>query len=140
MARGMRKSKASYATRNSAGADLKSTETITIKAGERKILRTELLGADLELARLSMNLAGLVLPRSGLALHHGITVLNAPGLIDPDFMGNVGVILLNTSDEDYSVTAGDKIAQLLIVPFHRIYGATIEEHERGTGGFGSTGR
>ena len=90
-------------------------------------------------------LAGLVLPRSGLALRHGITTLNAPGLIDPGYRGEVGVILHNAGAEPYTVEPGDRIAQLVLVPCAtpatRIVDALPEGgDDRGAGGFGSSGR
>jgi dUTP pyrophosphatase len=89
------------------------------------------------------HLAGLVLPRSGLALRHGVTCLNAPGLIDPSFRGEVGVILVNTDPSEYQVRRGDRVAQLLIVAFEAAVLTEQQEldaSERGEGGFGHTGR
>jgi dUTP pyrophosphatase len=88
--------------------------------------------------------AGLVLPRSGLALHHGVTCLNAPGLIDPSYRGEVGVILVNTDpSERYQVHRGDRIAQLLVVTPETallVTAAELGDSDRGSGGFGHTGR
>lgn len=87
--------------------------------------------------------AGLVLPRSGLAVKHGITIINAPGLIDPGYSGNVQVALWNTSKLDYTVQNGDRIAQLLIVqtaPVELRRSAWLSHSERADGGFGSSGR
>jgi dUTP pyrophosphatase len=88
--------------------------------------------------------AGLVLPRSGLALRHGIALVNAPGLIDPDYRGEVRVLMLNTDRrEPYAVEIGDRIAQLLLVPFalpEPREEEALEETGRGGGGFGSSGR
>jgi dUTP pyrophosphatase len=88
--------------------------------------------------------AGLVLPRSGLALHHGVTCLNAPGLIDPSYRGEVGVILVNTDPSDaYEVHRGDRIAQLLVVSpgtAMLVAAAQLGDSDRGSGGFGHTGR
>jgi dUTP pyrophosphatase len=88
--------------------------------------------------------AGLVLPRSGLALRHGVTCLNAPGLIDPGYRGEVGVILVNTDpSERYEVHRGDRIAQLLVVTIEMatlVSSAALADSERGEGGFGHTGR
>lgn len=85
---------------------------------------------------------GQVRPRSGLALRHGVTTLNAPGTIDSDYRGEIRVILMNSSDEPFTVSPGDRIAQLVIAPVEtvRLVPATLEETERGEGGFGSTGR
>lgn len=86
----------------------------------------------------------LVIPRSGLATEHGVTVVNSPGLVDPGYRGELGVSLINLGIESYKVTKGDRVAQLLVVQYAQ---APIEERElhpppdaRGTGGFGSTGR
>ena len=90
-------------------------------------------------------MCGLVLPRSGLAIKHGISCVNAPGLIDPNYRGEVGVILINHGTEPWSAQAGDRIAQLLLVPFAAPDVTLVEAlpdggDERGTGGFGSSGR
>ena len=84
-------------------------------------------------------------PRSGLALKHGVTTLNAPGLIDPNYRGEVGVILHNAGSEPYRAEAGDRIAQLLLVPFAAPEATVVDElppsgDDRGEGGFGSSGR
>lgn len=88
--------------------------------------------------------AGLVLPRSGLALRHGVTCLNAPGLVDPGYRGEVGVILVNTDpDSSYEVRRGDRIAQFLLVRFEEasfIARESLSPSDRGPGGFGHTGR
>jgi len=89
--------------------------------------------------------AGLVLPRSGLAARHGIGVVNGPGLIDPNYRGEVRVILVNHGDERFEAQAGDRVAQLLLVPFLCPALNAVDElppsgDDRGTGGFGSSGR
>lgn len=88
--------------------------------------------------------AGLVVPRSGLALKHGISLVNAPGLIDPGYRGEIGVLLLNTDPaEVFRIEPGDRIAQLLVVPFSAVEVESVDrlgDSERGEGGFGSTGR
>lgn len=137
MARGMRESNVTYATRGSAAADLVAAEATVVPAGERVLVHTTLTGEELEL---EASTAALVMPRSGLAHSNGITVLNSPGLIDPDYRGIIGVILYNTSGEEFVINAGDRIAQLMVVPFKRIYGAKVSNRERGAGGYGSTGR
>ncbi|SFH22464.1 deoxyuridine 5'-triphosphate nucleotidohydrolase [Desulfotomaculum arcticum] len=85
-----------------------------------------------------------VRPRSGLALKHGITVLNSPGTVDADYTGDVGVILINHGQKQYSIRAGDRIAQLVFAPVHHetelMEVSFIDESERGGGGFGSTGK
>ena len=89
------------------------------------------------------DLCGLVLPRSGLAAKHGIGVVNGPGLIDPNYRGEVHVVLINHGTETFTAAAGDRIAQLLLVPFASPAVEVVDElpdTERGTGGFGSSGR
>jgi dUTP pyrophosphatase len=88
---------------------------------------------------------GLVLPRSGLAARHGIGVVNGPGLIDPEYRGEVKVVLVNHGSEPWSAAAGDRIAQLLLTPFHSPVVEVVDElppsaDDRGVGGFGSSGR
>ena len=88
-------------------------------------------------------LCGLVLPRSGLAVKHGISCVNAPGLIDPNYRGELKVILINHGDEPWSADAGDRIAQLLLVAFAAPELTVVDalpDSERGAGGFGSSGR
>jgi dUTP pyrophosphatase len=88
-------------------------------------------------------MVGLVCPRSGLALNHGITVLNSPGVIDSDYRGELMVILMNHGSAGFNISIGDRIAQLLITPVMRAVlhdGDDLSETERGSGGFGSTGR
>ena len=88
-------------------------------------------------------LCGLVLPRSGLAIKHGIACVNAPGLIDPNYRGEIGVILINHGSEPWSARAGDRIAQLLITAFAAPALTVVDElpdSDRGAGGFGSSGR
>jgi dUTP pyrophosphatase len=87
--------------------------------------------------------AGLVTPRSGLAAEHGLTLLNAPGLIDPNYRGEIRAILLNTGERRYTVEVGDRIAQLLLVPYFTPELEIVDElppTERGARGFGSSGR
>lgn len=121
-----------------AGYDLHAAEAAILAPGERASVGT---GVALEIPP---GWAGLVLPRSGLAARHGITLVNAPGLIDPGYRGEVRVLLLNTDPADpFEITAGDRIAQLVLVRFET---PELEEAEalgvttRGQGGFGSTGR
>ncbi len=128
----------SRATNDDAGYDLCSVEELKLAPGRRSLVRT---GIAVEVPT---GHGGLVLPRSGLALKHGVTVVNSPGLIDPGYRGEVGVILLNTDPEDtFEVSVGDRIAQLMIVPFadlSPVWSEDLSESERGSGGFGSTGR
>jgi len=133
-----------YATPNSAGCDLHACtdEAIVVPAGGHKLVKT---GIAIGLQR-DTHADGLaqaeVRPRSGLAFKKGITVLNAPGTIDADYRGDIGVILLNTSSEDFEVNHGDKIAQLVFTlcrqaSFEQV--DVLDDTERGEGGFGSTG-
>lgn len=127
-----------YATKDSAGMDLKAniTEEITLKPLERKIIPTGLFIA------LEEGYEAQVRPRSGLAAKKGLTVLNAPGTIDADYRGEVGVILINLSSENVTIAPGERIAQMVIARYEKATWEpveTLEESERGTGGFGSTG-
>lgn len=121
-----------------AGLDLSAVEAAHLGPGERWRVRT---GLAVEIPE---GHAGLVLPRSGLALKHGISLVNAPGLIDPGYRGEIGVLLLNTDPaEVFRIEQGDRIAQLLVVPFVDASVEVVEElddTERGGGGFGSTGQ
>jgi dUTP pyrophosphatase len=120
-----------------AGFDLRSVEPFTLAPGERQLVPTGVAIA------LPPNHAGLVTPRSGLAIKHGISVVNGPGLVDPNYRGELKVVLINLGDEAFHGNAGDRIAQLLIVPFAApaitIVDA-LEATERGDAGFGSSGR
>jgi dUTP pyrophosphatase len=120
-----------------AGFDLYALEAGTIHAGERTAVAT---GIAVELPERH---AGLVLPRSGLAAEHGIALVNAPGLIDQGYRGEVRVLLLNTDPRrDFSYQAGDRIAQLIITRVEApdiVEVAELAETKRGEGGFGSTG-
>ena len=121
-----------------AGLDLRALEPVTLAPGARARVPT---GLAVELAP---GTAGLVLPRSGLAARHGVTVVNAPGLIDAGYRGEVSVLLLNTDREQpFTAAAGDRIAQLVVVALPAV---EVVEHDReltatarGAGGFGSTG-
>jgi dUTP pyrophosphatase len=126
----------SYAQPGDAGADLRSAEALVIKAGERQLVRT---GVSIALQE---GFVGLVHPRSGLAVKHGITVLNAPGTVDAGYRGEIMVTLLNTSDKDFEVSVGDRIAQLLIQEVFRAKFVQVSElpgSDRGEKGFGSSG-
>jgi dUTP pyrophosphatase len=120
-----------------AGLDLRAAEPATIGPGERAAIGT---GIAVEIPA---GHAGLVLPRSGLALKHGIALVNAPGLIDSGYRGEVRVLLLNTDRQhEFELERGDRIAQLLVVPFAAaapIEVAELSDTERGLGGFGSSG-
>ena len=126
----------SYTRDGDAGLDLVSTSDVRIAPGARAIVPT---GLAIEIPR---GYAGYVQPRSGLALKHGITVLNTPGLIDSNYRGELKVILLNTGDEAFEVKKGDRIAQLVIlaVPTVRLHCVdALSDTDRGTQGFGSSG-
>lgn len=129
----------SYATGKSAGMDLKAdiTEPVTLGPLERAMIPTGLFLA------LPDGTEAQVRPRSGLAARHGISVLNAPGTIDADYRGEVKVILVNLSDEPFTVNPGERIAQMVIARYEKVEWDEVEvldETERGEGGFGSTGR
>jgi dUTP pyrophosphatase len=126
-----------YAKPGDAGADLRSTTAITIAAGARALVPT---GVSIALPQ---GYVGLVHPRSGLAAKHGITVLNTPGTIDAGYRGEIMVILFNSSDTDFEVAIGDRIAQLVIQTVELARFVPVDklpETERGETGFGSSGR
>lgn len=128
----------SYETIASAGMDLRAniSEPIILKPLERTIVKTGLFIA------LPVGTEAQVRPRSGLAAKKGITVLNAPGTVDADYRGEIGVILVNLSNNDFVINNGERIAQLVIAKHERAEWAEVEvlsETERGAGGFGSTG-
>ncbi len=126
-----------YAHAGDAGADLVSADDVTLAPGERTIVGT---GVSIALPD---GYVALVVPRSGLAAKHGITIVNTPGTIDAGYRGEIRVILLNTdAAEPYTIAAGDRIAQLLVLPVTRARFIPVERlpgTERGKGGFGSTG-
>ncbi|WP_421823913.1 dUTP diphosphatase [Flagellimonas oceanensis] len=127
-----------YETLASAGMDLRADleSPITLKPLERAIVPTGLF------MELPVGYEAQVRPRSGLAAKKGITVLNAPGTIDADYRGNVGVILVNLSNEDFTVENGERIAQMVIAKLERAEWEEVEtlsSTDRGEGGFGSTG-
>lgn len=129
-----------YATDGAAGADLRAylpkDDCVIIHPGTWRLVPT---GLDIELPG---GFEAQVRPRSGLAIKKGVTVLNAPGTVDADYRGPVGVILVNHSQEIFTVFHGDRIAQLVIAPVTRASFGHVEElseTERGGGGFGSTG-
>jgi dUTP pyrophosphatase len=121
-----------------AAFDLHADEAVSLGPGARATVAT---GVALALPEGS---CGLVLPRSGLAARHGVTVLNAPGLIDPGYRGEVKVVLLNTDPaEPFEIEVGDRVAQLLVLSPGEVVlvaGSELEQTVRGAGGFGSTGR
>lgn len=128
-----------YATEKSAGMDLKAdiAEPIVLGPLERAMIPTGLYIA------LPDGTEAQVRPRSGLAAKHGISVLNAPGTIDADYRGEIKVILVNLSNEPFTVNPGERIAQMVIARYEKVEWDEVEvldETERGDGGFGSTGR
>jgi len=128
-----------YATTHAAGADLRAAiaEDVIIEPGEKALIKTGFAMA------LPDNFEAQIRPRSGLALKHGITVLNSPGTIDADYRGEIGVILINHGKEGFCVQRGDRIAQMIIAPFVQADFQSVDsldETERGTGGFGSSGK
>ena len=129
----------SFATVNSAGADLRAhlENPFTLGPLERTIV-----GTGLKIA-LPEGFEAQVRPRSGLAAKHGLTVLNSPGTIDADYRGEIGVILVNLSNEIFTVNPGERIAQLVIARYEQALwepSDSLDETERGAGGFGSTGK
>ena len=128
-----------YATTQSAGIDLRAnlSEAVTLKPMERKLIPT---GLFIELPE---GYEAQIRPRSGLALKHGITVLNTPGTIDADYRGEIGVILVNLSTEDFTIEHGERICQMVIARHEQAEWIEVEElneTERGAGGFGHTGK
>jgi len=125
-----------YAHENDAGVDLFAVESYLLKSLERKLVSTGIRIA------LPPGYEAQVRPKSGLALKHGISIVNTPGTVDADYRGDIAVILINLSNEDYKIEKGKKIAQMV---FNKVEKADFEETEqlpdttRGTGGFGSTG-
>jgi len=127
-----------YETVASAGMDLRANiiEPITLKPLERTIVKTGLF------IELPIGYEAQVRPRSGLAAKKGVTVLNSPGTVDADYRGEIGVILVNLSNDDFVIENGERIAQLIIAKHERaewIEVETLSETSRGEGGFGSTG-
>jgi dUTP pyrophosphatase len=127
----------SYATAGSAGLDLRAAEAFTLKPGARALVPTGLSIA------LPENFEAQVRPRSGLAVKHGVTVLNSPGTIDSDYRGEIKVPLINHGTEDFVIARGDRIAQMVIARVEHVTlveVTNLDETSRGSGGFGSSGR
>ena len=127
----------SYETAGASGADLKSKEDGILNSGERRLVKT---GVFIELPA---GYEAQVRPRSGLALKHGITMLNSPGTIDSDYRGEIGVIMINHGSEPFVYKKGDRIAQLVISKYSRVEfknTLSLTETVRGAGGFGHTGK
>ena len=128
-----------YATEKSAGMDLRANleKPVILKPLERKIIPTGLYIA------LPDGYEAQIRPRSGLAIKHGITLVNTPGTIDADYRGEIGIIMINLSNEAFEIKDGERIAQMIINKYEKITWETVEkldETQRGTGGFGSTGK
>lgn len=131
-----------YESAMAAGLDIRAnlTESVTLNPGERKLIPT---GLYLELPE---DCEAQIRPRSGLAFKHGITVLNSPGTIDPDYRGEVKVLLVNLSQEPFEIQHGERIAQMVISRFQQISWQEVEtleqlsSTERGAGGFGHSGK
>ena len=128
-----------YATEAAAGMDLRAgvNEETTLSPGERRLIPT---GFCIELP---IGFEAQIRPRSGLALKHGISLLNSPGTIDADYRGEIGVIMANLGSEPFVIRRGDRIAQMVIARHERAHWletTTLGETDRGAGGFGSTGK
>ena len=125
-----------YAHPSDAGMDVRSVADLVIPAGGRALVPTGLVAIIPPMYEIQVR------PRSGLALKHGVTVLNTPGTIDSGYRGEIGVILANFGDKEFSVSKGDKVAQLVFAPVVQPEieeTDTIDDTDRGAGGFGSTG-
>ena len=128
-----------YGTEAAAGVDLRAniTESVTLKPLERTLIKTGLF------IELPVGYEAQVRPRSGLAYKHGLTVLNTPGTIDADYRGEIGVILVNLSNENFTIENGERVAQMVIAKHEQAEWSLVEELSdtaRGAGGFGSTGK
>lgn len=129
----------SYSTIHSAGMDLRAfIETpVVLKPLERKLIKT---GLFIELPE---GYEAQIRPRSGLALKSGLTVLNTPGTIDADYRGEIGIILINLSNEDFEIHSGDRICQMVVAKHETVQWRPVvelKESDRGAGGFGHTGK
>ena len=127
-----------YSTKNSAGLDLRANtkEEIILKPMSRRLIKTGLF------IQLPEGFEAQIRPRSGLAYKNGITVLNSPGTIDADYRGEIGVLLINLSNENYTIKNGDRIAQMVIAKHEQAEWLEVnhlDDSQRGEGGFGSTG-
>ena len=128
-----------YGTEAAAGVDLRAniTSSVTLKPLERTLIKTGLF------IELPIGYEAQVRPRSGLAYKHGLTVLNTPGTIDADYRGEIGVILVNLSNEDFTIENGERVAQMVIAKHEQAEWNLVEvlsDTTRGAGGFGSTGK
>lgn len=128
----------SYSTPLSAGMDIRANlnEAVTLQPGERRLIPTGLFIA------LPEGYEAQIRPRSGLAIKHGITVLNSPGTIDADYRGEIGIILINHSDKAFVIEDGERVGQMVVAQYSRVEWSetdSLDETERGAGGFGHTG-
>jgi dUTP pyrophosphatase len=128
-----------YKTEGASGADICAflPEPLILAPGERKLVPTGIF------VEIPSGFEIQVRPRSGLALKHGVTVLNAPGTIDSDYRGEIGIVLVNLGNEPFHVASGDRIAQLVVSPTvraHFIASDSLTDTARGAGGYGSTGK
>jgi dUTP pyrophosphatase len=128
-----------YGTARSAGMDLRAnlSQPLTLAAGARALVPTGLFIA------LPQGYEAQIRPRSGLALKHGITLLNTPGTIDADYRGEIGVIMVNLSQEDFVINDGERIAQMVVARHETVVWepcGELDDTERGAGGFGHTGK
>ena len=125
-----------HATSGDAGVDLYAREKGTVWPGERKLVPTGIAVA------VPPGYVGLIAPRSGLAINHGISLVNSPGILDSGFRGEIHAIVINEGEEAFEYDRGDRIAQLVVVPYveqHFEVVAELPDSDRGEGGFGSTG-
>ena len=126
-----------YAHEGDAGVDLYSTEEYALKPGERTLVSTGISIA------IPLGYEAQVRPKSGLALKHGISIVNTPGTIDAGYRGEIGVIIINHGQEDYTIEKGKKVAQMVFNKIEAVYFEEVEDLDdttRGEGGFGSTGQ
>jgi len=128
-----------YSTKNSAGMDLRAnlSESVILKPLERRLIKTGIF------VELSVGYEAQIRPRSGLAIKEGITVLNTPGTIDSDYRGEIGIIIVNLSNKNFTINNGDRIAQMVVNKVEHIEWTISEElssTNRGDGGFGHTGK
>lgn len=129
-----------YGTLQAAGMDVRAylaDGSITLKPGERKLIPTGLH------IQLPSGYECQIRPRSGLALKHGITIVNSPGTIDADYRGEIGIILMNCGDKDFVINDGERICQMVVKEYTQVEWCQVsqlEDSERGEGGFGHTGR
>ncbi len=126
-----------YATDGAAGLDIRCSEDVELAPMERKLVRT---GVRLEVPR---GFEVQVRPRSGLAVKHGLALVNSPGTVDSDYRGEIGIVMINLGSDVVQLSRGERVAQLVVAPVERVdvhVTDSLSDTERGVGGFGSTGR